>query len=139
MGLYQRKLAVYFLVPIAIGSLIFTPISFICVLFLLELLLDALDEPRIYERIALIISIIVILIIGILSPFVNSTFYLGITAYFWTINIFYLIGIVLASIIFIYKILKYRGISLEGVKEKVKTMKKDDNNKKINKVDNQKS
>lgn len=129
MELYRKKLAVYFLVPLAIGSLIFMPISFILVLFLLGLTIDSLDEPRNYERIAVIISIIFIGIIAILSPFVSFTFYLAITAYFWTVNLFYLIGIILASIIFINKIIKLQGITVEDIKEKVKS-KKDKNDKK---------
>ncbi|MFX1274720.1 MAG: hypothetical protein ACFFBP_04855 [Promethearchaeota archaeon] len=129
MELYRRKLAVYFLIPIAIGSLIFTPISFICVLFLLGLVIDSFDEPRNYERIAIIISIIFIAIIAILYPFGKADFFTAITPLFWTIDIFYLIGIILASILFIYKIIKLKGITLDIVKEKVKKIKKENNNK----------
>ena len=55
-------------------------------------------------------------IIAVLTPFLNFPFYVVISQYFWTINIFYLLGIILASYIFLKKLLTLRGITFQELK-----------------------
>lgn len=123
LNLWQSKLAVYFLLIIAIGSLTFSPITFICVMFWLGIFEYLNGEPKNYEKIAIIIAMSCIGIIATLSPIFNLKFYTEISNMFWTINIFYLIGIVLASFIFIRKMINLRGITLQKIKEKRKESK----------------
>ncbi|MFX1317095.1 MAG: hypothetical protein ACFE9T_14625 [Promethearchaeota archaeon] len=122
LNLWQSKFAIYFLLIIA-TSLTFPPISFICIMFWLGIFEYVDGEPKNYEKIAIIIAMSCIGIIATLSPIFNLNFYTDISDLFWTINIFYLIGITLASFIFIRKILNLRGITLQKVKEKRKKSK----------------
>ncbi len=132
LGTWRNKFAVNFLIIIAIGSLIFTPISFICVMYWLRLYVLFRLERKYYERIALLIGISLVGIIALIAPFLNLPFYAAISQYFWTINIFYLLGIVLASYIFLKRLLSLRGITIQEFK-----MKKREN--KIDKLEQEKA
>ncbi len=123
LNLWQSKFAVYFLLIIAAGSLTFSPITFICVMFWLGIFEFLDGEPKNYEKIAIIIAMSCIGIIATLSPIFNLNFYTEISNMFWTINIFYLFGIALASFIFIRKMINLRGITLQKIKEKRKKSK----------------
>ncbi|MFX1278785.1 MAG: hypothetical protein ACFFA3_05160 [Promethearchaeota archaeon] len=126
LAVWRQKFAIYLLIPLAIGTLIFTPIAFVCLLFWIKIFIIDKD-PEIYERYALLVSIICSGLIAILSPIVRFDLYITIEDLLWTLNIFYLIGIVLASIIFVTKLLKLQGIMIEDIKGKIKeTFSKDE-------------
>jgi MFS family permease len=122
LGAWRNKFAVNFLIIIALGSLIFTPIAFICVMYWLRLYVLFRIERKNYERIALLIgiSIVGIIALTLIAPFLNLPFYVAISQYFWTINIFYLLGIILASYIFLKRLLSLRGITIQEFKMKKK-------------------
>jgi len=119
LGVWRHKFAIYLLVPFAIGTLIFTPIAFVCLAFWIKIFIIDKD-PEIYERYALLLSIICCGVIAILSPILRFNLYIDIENYLWTINIFYLIGIVVASVIFVSKLMKLQGIMIEDLKDKMK-------------------
>jgi MFS family permease len=123
LDLWRSKFAVYFLLVIAFGSLIFTPITFICVMFWLTIFVFSKDEPTQYEKILIVAAMAWIGIIATISPLFDLTFFTAISDLFWTIYIFYLAGIVLASFIFIRKMLDLRDITLSKIKEKLKKQK----------------
>jgi len=116
LGTWRNKFAVNFLIIITIGTLIFTPIAFICVMYWLRLYVLFRLERKNFERFALLICISVVGIIAVLAPFLNFPFYISISRYFWTINIFYLLGIILASYIFLKKLFTLRGITFHELK-----------------------
>ena len=120
LGAWRNKFAVNFLIIIALGSLIFTPIAFICVMYWLRLYVLFRIERKNYERIVLLIGISIVGIIALIAPFLNLPFYVAISQYFWTINIFYLLGIILASYIFLKRLLSLRGITIQEFKMKKK-------------------
>ena len=119
LGVWRHKFAIYLLIPFAIGALIFTPIAFVCLAFWIKVFIIDKD-PEIYERYALLVSIICCGVIAILSPILRFSLYIDIENYLWTINIFYLIGIVVASIIFISKLMKLQDTMVEDLKDKIK-------------------
>jgi MFS family permease len=126
LEVWRHKFAIYLLIPLAIGTLIFTPITFICLLFWIKVFIIDKD-PEVYERYTLLVSIICSGLIAILSPILRFGLYITIEDLLWTMNIFYLIGIVLASIIFVKKLLKLQGIMVEDIKLKIKdTFSKDE-------------
>lgn len=102
---WRNKFAMYLLIPIGIGSLLLMPIAFILIVLWLKIIFFENVEIKTYEKIALLISIIILGIVAVLAPFIELEFYSQISHLFWTINIFYLIGIVVASIIYFRKIL----------------------------------
>lgn len=116
LEVWRNKFAIYLLIPIAIGSLIFTPIAFICIMFWLKIFLLENDDIQMYEKIALLCSMIAIGVIACLAPFINFSFYAEIANFLWTMNIFYAIGISLATFAFVRKTLKLRGITYEKFK-----------------------
>jgi MFS family permease len=129
LEVWRHKFAIYLLVPLAIGTLIFTPITFICLLFWIKIFIIDKD-PEIYEKYALLISIICCGLIAILSPILRFNLYITIENLLWTINIFYLIGIVIASIIFVNKLMKLQGIMIKDIRDKIKQrLSKDENEK----------
>ncbi len=120
LGTWRNKFAVNFLIILAIGSLIFTPIAFICVMYWLRLYVLFRIERKNYERFMLLIGISIVGIIALLAPFLNLPFFVAISQYFWTINIFYLLGIVSASYIFLRRLLSLRGFTIQDLKMKRK-------------------
>ena len=120
LNIWRNRFAVYFLIPIAIGSLIFTPVAFICIIFWLKIFVFDMGEPKLYERIALIISIIWIATISSLSYVFNLIFVTSIEPFFWTIQIFYLIGIVISTVIYLLRFIKLKGITIKRVKSKIR-------------------
>ncbi len=123
LGIWKSRFAVYLLIPLAIGSLIFTPVTFVCIIYWLKIFILDKGEPEFYERIALIISMIFIAIIAIVSYTFNLIFYASIQPLFWTTQIFYLAGILISSGIFIYRFAKLRGITIKKIKEQIKEIK----------------
>jgi hypothetical protein len=123
LDIWRNRFAVYLLIPIAIGSLIFTPITFICIIFWLKIIAFDKGEPKFYERIALLISMIFITAISCLSYFFKLGFYTSIEPYFWTIQVFYLIGIIISTLIFIGQFIKLRGITIKKIKEEIRERK----------------
>jgi len=126
LDLWRRKFAVNLLLILAIGSFVFTPIAFICVLYWLRLYVFFRSQTHKYENIALLGSIIWIALVATISPFYNLTglrIWESIQPYLWTINIFYLIGIVLGTLIFIKKTLELQGITIHSLKMKAKEKK----------------
>ncbi|MHA1291917.1 MAG: hypothetical protein ACTSQJ_04515 [Promethearchaeota archaeon] len=121
----RNKLAVFFLVILAIGSLIITPIAFILIIIWLNIFFFSKTNTHTYEKISLLISIIIIGLIAVIIPFVSLGIYEGIEEYLWTINIFYLIGICLASFIFIKKLLNLEGITINSIKKNYMKRKKE--------------
>lgn len=110
LDLWQKKLTAYLILPIIIGSIIFTPIAFVCLIFWLKIFIFDDFEITIFDKVAFLISIIIVCIMACLIPFINLGIYTTFSEYFWTINIFYIIGVSLASCIFIFKFLNLRGI-----------------------------
>ncbi len=123
LDIWRNRFAVYLLIPIAIGTLIFTPVAFVCIIFWLKIIVFDKGEPKLYERIALLISMIFIALIASLSYTFNWVFYTQIQPLFWTIQIFYLIGIVISSAIFIYQFIKLKGITIKKIKKELKERK----------------
>lgn len=120
LEIWRNRFAVYLLIPITIGSLIFTPVAFICIIFWLKVIVFDKSEPKKYERIALLISMIWIALIASLSYLFNLVFYESIQPLFWTIQIFYLIGILISSAIFIFQFIKLKGITIKKIREEIK-------------------
>jgi hypothetical protein len=126
LAVWRQKFAIYLLIPLAIGTLVFTPITFVCLLFWIKIFIID-EDPKIYEKYVLLVSIICSGLIAILSPILKFNLYVIIEDLIWTMNIFYLIGIVVASIIFVNKLLKLQGIMIEDIKDKIKeTFSKDE-------------
>jgi hypothetical protein len=120
LDIWRNRFAVYLLVPIAIGSLIFTPVTFICLVYWLKIFVFDKGEPKFYERIALLISMIWIATISCLSYAFKLVFFTTIEPFFWTIQIFYLIGIVISTCIYLYRFIKLKGITIKKVKEEIR-------------------
>ena len=123
LDLWRNQFAVYLLIPIAIGSLIFTPIAFICIVFLLKIIVFDKGEPKFYERIALLISMICITIIACLSYTFNLVFFTAIEPFFWTIQVFYLIGIIISTGILIHQFIKLKGVTIKKIKEEIREIR----------------
>lgn len=123
LEIWRNRFAVYLLIPIAIGSLIFTPVAFICIVFWLKIIVFDKGEPKLYERIALLISMIWIALIASLSYIFGLVFYESIQPLFWTIQIFYLLGILISSAIFIYQFIKLKGITIKKIRNELKERK----------------
>ncbi len=120
LDIWRSRFAVYLLIPIAIGSLIFTPITFICIIFWLKILVFDKGEPKFYERIVLLISMIWITAIACLSYTFKLVFFTSIEPFFWTIQVFYLVGILISTAIFIYQFIKLKGITIKKIKEEIR-------------------
>jgi hypothetical protein len=120
LDIWRNRFAVYLLIPIAIGSLIFTPIAFVCIVFWLKIFVFDKGEPKFYERIALILSMIWIALITCLSYAFNLVFFTSIEPFFWTIQVFYLIGILISTGIYLYRFIKLKGITIKKVREEIR-------------------
>jgi MFS family permease len=121
LEIWRSKFAVYLLLPLGIGSLIFTPITFVCLVFWIRFFVFD-EDPEPYERFCLLISIIFVATIGLLSYLFDWVFYSAISELFWSIELFYLAGIIISSVIFIYQVIQLKGVTLEDVKETVGTI-----------------
>jgi len=119
LNIWRNQFAVYLLIPIAIGSIIFTPIAFVCIIFWLKIIVFDKGEPKFYERIALLISTIWITTITCLAYTFKLVFFTSIEPFFWTIQVFYLIGIVISTGIFIHQFIKLKGITIKKIKEEI--------------------
>ncbi|TFG24407.1 MAG: hypothetical protein EU529_04365 [Promethearchaeota archaeon] len=102
---WRNKFAVYLMIPIAVGSLLLMPLAFILIVLWLKIIFFEKIDIKIHEKIALLISIIILGVVAILAPYLELVFYAQISNLFWTINIFYLIGIGVASFIYFRKII----------------------------------
>ncbi len=120
LNIWRNQFAVYLLIPIAIGSLVFTPITFVCVIFWLKIIVFDKGEPKFYERIALLISTIWITTITCLAYTFKLVFFTSIEPFYWTIQVFYLVGIVISTGIFIYQFIKLKGITIKKIKEEIR-------------------
>jgi len=120
LNIWRNRFAVYLLIPIAIGSLIFTPIAFICIVFWLKIIVFNKSKPKFYERIALLISMIWVTTIACLSYTFDLVFFTSIELFFWTIQVFYLVGIVISTGIFIHQFIKLKGITIKKIKEEIR-------------------
>ncbi|MHA1723220.1 MAG: hypothetical protein ACTSYC_00715 [Promethearchaeota archaeon] len=121
--LWQHKFAIHFLLIISIGTLFFTPLAFIIAAYWVKIYLLYRKPIKRYEKIALVIAIIWIGLVAILSPFYIEEFFLTISSYYWIVNIFYLIGLILATFLFLTKILKLQGVTFHAMKIKIKDRK----------------
>ncbi len=119
LGIWRNRFAVYLLIPIAISSLIFTPITLICIIFWLKLIVFDKGDPKFYERIALLISMIWITVIASLSYTFDLVFFTSIEPFFWTIQVFYLGGIIISTVIFINQFIKLKGITIKKIKKEI--------------------
>ncbi|MFX0005493.1 MAG: hypothetical protein ACFFA7_13605 [Promethearchaeota archaeon] len=117
LSVWRSRFAVYLIIPIAVGSLIFTPITFVCLIFWLKIIVFDKGDPKLYERIGLLISMFWIMVISSLSYAFNLVFFTSIEPYFWTIQVFYLIGIIISTIIFIIQFIKLKGITISKIKK----------------------
>jgi hypothetical protein len=123
LDLWRKKFALNFLLIIGIGSIIFTPITIICIIYWLKIYIFFRSKVKPYEKITLLISLIIIGLITLILPFLNLPIYANISNYYWTAELFYLIGITIASIIFIKKLLSLQGITIAEQKIKRKEKK----------------
>ena len=123
LDLWRDQFAVYLLIPIAIGSLVFTPIAFICIVFWLKIIVFDKSEPKFYERIALLISMILITAIVCLSYAFNLVFFTTIEPFFWTIQVFYLVGILISTGILIHQFIKLKGVTIKKIKEEIREIR----------------
>jgi hypothetical protein len=128
LDIWRNRFAVYLLIPIAIGSLIFTPVAFVCIVFWLKIFVFDKGEPKLYERIALILSMIWIAAISCLSYALKLGFFTSIEPFFWTIQAFYLIGVVISTCIYLYRFIKLKGITIKKVKEGIREIRSADDN-----------
>ena len=120
LNIWRNRFAVYLLIPIAIGSLIFAPIAFICIVFWLKIIVFNKSKPKFYERIALLISMIWVTTIACLSYTFDLVFFTSIELFFWTIQVFYLVGILISTGIFIHQFIKLKGITIKKIKEEIR-------------------
>ena len=120
LDIWRNQFAVYLLIPIAIGSLVFTPIAFICLIFWLKIIVFDKGEPKFYERIALLISMICITTIACLSYTFKLVFFTSIEPFFWTIQVFYMVGIIISTGILINQFIKLKGITIKKIKEEIR-------------------
>ena len=120
LDIWRNQFAVYLLIPIAIGSLIFTPIAFICIVFWLKIIVFNKGEPKFYERIALLISMICITTIACLSYMFNLVFFTSIVPFFWTIQVFYMVGIIISTGILIHQFIKLKGVTIKKIKKEIR-------------------
>ena len=119
LDIWRNQFAVYLLIPIALGSIIFTPIAFICIIFWLKIIVFDKGEPKFYERVALLISMIWITTIVCLSYTFNLVFFTSIEPFFWTIQVFYMIGILISTGILITQFIKLKGITIKKIKKEI--------------------
>ncbi len=127
LDLWRNKFAVNLLLILAIGSVLFMPIGFICVMYWLHLYVFYRLQIRLWEKALLLIGMIWIGLIAIILPFLSFPYveeiWNTIDPYFWSVNVLYLVGISLAAFIFIKKILNLQGITISGVKIQLKDKK----------------
>ncbi len=126
LDIWRNKFAINVLVVLAVGSLIFTPISFIFVMYWLHLYVFFRIQTRTWEKLILLLGMIWIGFIAVVSPFlslINLQIYTTIDPYFWTVNVFYLIGILVATYIFIKKLVNLQGITVTALRMKSKDKK----------------
>ncbi|MBY8986498.1 MAG: hypothetical protein KGD65_15610 [Candidatus Lokiarchaeota archaeon] len=126
LDIWRNKFAINFLLVLALGSLIFTPIAFICVMYWLHLYVFFRIQTRTWEKVILLVGMIWIGFVAVISPFLpllNLQIYDTIDPHFWTVNLFYLIGILVATYIFIKKLLNLQGITITALKMKSKDKK----------------
>ncbi|MCK4379942.1 MAG: hypothetical protein KAW51_02315, partial [Candidatus Lokiarchaeota archaeon] len=127
LDLWRNKFAVNLLLILAIGSFLFMPIAFICVLYWLHLYVFYRLQIRLWEKAALLLGMIWIGFIAVVLPFLSFPkvveIWRTIDPYFWTVNVLYLVGISLATFIFIKKILNLQGITISGLKVQLKDKK----------------
>ncbi len=127
LDLWRNKFAVNLLLILAIGSFLFMPIAFICVLYWLHLYVFYRLQIRLWEKAALLLGMIWIGFIAVVLPFLSFPkvveIWSTIDPYFWTVNVLYLVGISLATFIFIKKILNLQGITISGLKIQLKDKK----------------
>ena len=122
LDLWRNKFALNFLLILGIGSIIFTPVTIVCIIFWLRIYIFFRSKIKKYEKISLLVSLIFIGIITLILPFLNLSIYANISDFYWTANLFYLIGIVIASIIFVKKLLTLQGITI--AEQKIKRREK---------------
>ncbi|TXT62013.1 MAG: conserved membrane protein of unknown function [Promethearchaeota archaeon] len=119
LEIWRSKFATYLLIPLGIGSFIFTPITFVCLVFWFRFfILD--EEPTSYERVCLILSIFFIITVSILSYIFEWILFTSISEYLWSIYLFYSLGIVLGSGVFIYHFTKLKGVTLADIADYIK-------------------
>lgn len=126
LDLWRNKFAINLLLILAVGTLIFTPIAFILVMYWLHLYVFFRIQTRLWEKGLLLLGMIWIGFVAVISPFLpflNLRIYETIDPYFWTVNVFYLIGISLATFVFIKKLLNLQGITITALKMKSKDKK----------------
>ena len=127
LDLWRNKFAVNLLLILAIGSFLFMPIAFICVLYWLHLYVFYRLQIRLWEKAALLLGMIWIGFIAVALPFLSFPkvveIWRTIDPYFWTVNVLYLVGISIATFIFIKKILNLQGITIRGLKIQLKDKK----------------
>ena len=95
--------------------------------FWLKIIVFDKSEPKVYERIALLISMIWITTIACLSYTFNLVFFTSIEPFLWTIQVFYLVGILISTVIFIHQFLKLKGITIKKVKKEIRERRAVDN------------
>jgi len=127
LDLWRNKFAVNLLLILAIGSILFLPIAFICVMYWLHLYVFYRLQIRLWEKAFLLIGMIWIGLIAVFLPFLSfprvQEIWRTIDPYFWSVNVLYLVGISFATYIFIKKILNLQGITITGLKIKSKDKK----------------
>lgn len=126
LDLWRNKFALNFLLIVGIGSIIFTPVTIVCIIFWSRIYIFYRSKIKKYEKLSLLVSLIFIGIITLILPFLNLSIYTNISDLFWTANLFYLLGIVIASIIFVKRLLTLQGMTLseQRIKKREKKIEK---------------
>ena len=130
LDLWRKKFALNFLLIIGIGSILFTPITFVCIIFWSRIFIFFRSKVKTYEKISLLVSLVFIGVISLILPFLNLSIYASIERFYWSAQIFYLIGVLIAAIIFIKKLLELQGITISSQRIKrrekqIETLKKE--------------
>ncbi|MFO8017161.1 MAG: hypothetical protein R6U96_00875 [Promethearchaeia archaeon] len=122
LDLWRNKFSVILLLVLSIGAFLFMPVAFVCVMFWLRLYVFFRNPTQRFEKIFLLISMIFIgLVASIASlPFIQfgllNELFTSIEYYYWTVDLFYLVGICIATFIFVKKLLNLQGITLRALK-----------------------
>ncbi|MBD3353694.1 MAG: hypothetical protein GF364_19575 [Candidatus Lokiarchaeota archaeon] len=126
LELWRQRLAIVVMVILGIGSLVFTPIALILIVFWLRVYFLTSRAIYKFEMILFIIAMCGISIFAILMPFIiDVTPYYQIIqeSYYW-LNISYFIGILLSSLIYLKKFYEFnlKGWKLERREKKIEKL-----------------
>ncbi|MFW5895202.1 MAG: hypothetical protein ACOCT9_00510 [archaeon] len=131
LDLWRNKFSVLLLLVLSVGSILFMPVAFICAMFWLRLYVFFRNPTQRFEKFALLVSMIFIGLVASIAPlpFIDyeplTKLFNTISSYYYTVDVFYLLGICIATFIFVKKLLNLQGITLQALKMRRKEKKID--------------